>query len=59
MKPLSGEKQLGLALPLELVESSQVNNPSNNETGLDVSHHACISPRAGEKSFSLTSFFIG
>ena len=59
MKPSSWDQQLGLALPLELAESSQINNPSDNETGLDVSHHACISPRAREKFFSLTSFFIG
>jgi hypothetical protein len=59
MKPSSWDQQLGLALPLELAESSQINHPSNNETGLDVSHHARISPRDGEKFFSLTSFFIG
>jgi hypothetical protein len=27
--------------------------------GLDVSHHTRISPRGGEKSFFLTSSFIG
>jgi len=27
--------------------------------GLDVSHHARISQRGGEKLFFLTSFFIG
>jgi hypothetical protein len=30
-----------------------------NGVGLDVSHHARISQRGGEKIFSLTSFFIG
>jgi hypothetical protein len=30
-----------------------------NEVGLDVSHHARISQRGGEKLFYLTSSFIG
>jgi hypothetical protein len=30
-----------------------------NGVGLDVSHHARISQRGGEKLFYLTSFFIG
>jgi hypothetical protein len=61
MKPLSGEKQLRLALPpqLAVAQSNQINNPSKNETGLDASHHARISPRGGEKLFFLTSSFIG
>ncbi len=61
MKPSSWDKQLGLALPLERAagQSNQTNNPSKNETGLDVSHHIRISPRGGEKLFFLTSSFIG
>ena len=54
MKPSSWDKQLGLALPLERAagQSNQTNNPSKNEVGLDVSHHARIFPRGGEKLFS-------
>jgi hypothetical protein len=54
MKPLSWEKQLGLASPLECaaIQSNQTNNPSNNEVrnevGLDVTHHTRISQRGGE-----------
>jgi hypothetical protein len=65
MKPSSWDKQLGLASPRESAtsQSDQTNNPSKNEVrngvGLDVSHHARISQRGGEKIFSLTSFFIG
>jgi hypothetical protein len=65
MKPSSWDKQLGLALPRDSAasQSDQTNNPSKNEVrnevGLDVSHHARISQRGGEKLFYLTSFFIG
>ena len=50
MKPLSWDKQLGLALPLESAagQSYQTNNPSKNNVGLDVSHHTRISLRGGE-----------
>src|SRR3984885_14730585 len=44
-------------------QSDQTINPSKNvernEVGLDVSHHARISQRGGEKIFYLTSSFIG
>jgi len=65
MKPSSWDQQLGLALPRESAasQSDQTNTPSKNEVrnevGLDVSHHARISQRGGEKLFFLTSFFIG
>ena len=65
MKPSSWDKQLGLALPRESAasQSDQTNNPSKDEVrdevGLDVSHHARISQRGGEKLFFLTSSFIG
>jgi hypothetical protein len=61
MRPSSWDKQMGLASPRESAasQSDQTNNPSKNEVGLDVSHHARISQRGGEKLFSLTSFFIG
>jgi len=61
MKPLSWDKQLGLALPLERAagQSNQTNNPSKNEVGLDVSHHTRVFSRGGEKFFFLTSSFIG
>ena len=54
MKPLSWDKQLGLALPLERAagQSNQTNNPSKHEVGLDVSHHTRVFPRGGEKFFS-------
>ena len=41
MKRSSRDKQLGSALPLESAtsQSGQTNHPSENETGLDVSHH--------------------
>jgi hypothetical protein len=60
MKPLSWDKQLGLASPLQCAtgQSGQTNNPSK-ETGLDASHYTRISPRGGEKFFLLTSSFIG
>jgi hypothetical protein len=63
MKPFSWDKQLGLVLPRESAasQSDQTNNPSKDEVrngvGLDVSHHARISLRGGEKIFSLTSSF--
>jgi hypothetical protein len=67
MKPLSWDKQLGLASPLQCaaIQSGQTNNPSmdkdevGDEVGLDVSHHTRISQRGGENLFSLTSSFIG
>jgi hypothetical protein len=61
MKPLSGDKQLGLASPLKYaaIQSGQTNNPSRNETGLDATHHTRISLRGGENLFFLTSSFIG
>jgi len=65
MKPSSWDKQLGLALPRKSAasQSDKTKNPSKNEVrnevGLDVSHHARISQRGGEKLFYLTSFFIG
>jgi hypothetical protein len=62
MKPLSWDKQLGLALPREsaAIQSGQTNNPSKkDEVGLDASHHTRIFPRGGENLFFLTSSFIG
>ena len=55
MEPLSWDKQLGLASPLESAagQSNQTNNPSmdkdeaGDKVGLDASHHARISPRGG------------
>jgi hypothetical protein len=61
MKPSSWDKQLGLALPLERAagQSNQTTNPSKNDVGLDVSHHNHVFPKGAEKSFFLTSSFIG
>ena len=61
MKPLSWDKQLGLALPLKCaaIQNGQTNNPSRNETGLDASHHIRILPKGGKNLFFLTSSFIG
>jgi hypothetical protein len=61
MKPLNWDnKQLGLASPLQSA-ASQSGQPITlaRMRGLDVSHHTRISPRGGEKSFFLTSSFIG
>ena len=60
MKPLSWDKQLGLASPLESAasQSGQTNNPSEHEVGLDASHHTRVFSRGG-RSFFLTSSFIG
>lgn len=61
MKPLSWDKQLGLALPLERAagQSDQTNHPSKNEVRLDASHHIHVSPEGRGKYFFLTSSFIG
>jgi hypothetical protein len=67
MKPLSWDKQLGLASPLKCaaIQSGQTKNPSKDkdevvdEVGLDASHHTRIFLRGGENLFSLTSPFIG
>ena len=64
MKPSSWDQQLRLASPREnAARQSEQINPSKNEVrdevGLDVSHHARISQRGGEKLFFLTSPFIG
>jgi hypothetical protein len=55
MKPSSWDKQLGLASPQgsPTNQSDQTNNPSKNETGLDVNRYTRISPRGrGEVFFS-------
>ena len=67
MKPLSWDKQLGLASPLKYaaIQSGQTNNPSKDKdvardkVGLDASHHTRIFQRDGETIFSLTSSLIG
>ena len=67
MKPLSWDKQLGLASPLKYaaIQSEQTNNPSmdkheaGDEVGLDASHHTRIFLRGGENLFFLTSSLIG
>jgi hypothetical protein len=59
MKPLSWDKQLGLALPLKHAasQSGQTNNPSEKDTGLDVSHHTRVSPEGRGKCFFLDILF--
>jgi hypothetical protein len=61
MKPLSWDKQLGLALPLERAagQSDETNHPSMNEVGLDVSHHIHLSLEGRGSIFFLSSSFIG
>jgi hypothetical protein len=67
MKPLSWDKQLGSASPLESAagQSDQTDNPSmdkdetGDKVGLDASHHTRIFLRGGENLFFLTSSFIG
>jgi hypothetical protein len=59
MKPLSWDKQLGLASPLQCaaIQSGQTNNPSmdkdevGDEVGLDVSPHPHLSEGRGESFF--------
>jgi len=55
MKPSSWEKQLGLVSPLKSAasQSGQTNNPSENETGLDASHHTDFSPEGRGENFFL------
>jgi hypothetical protein len=59
MKPLSWNKQLGLALPLERAagQSDETNHPSKNEVGLDVSHHIHLSLEGRGKYFFLDILF--
>lgn len=59
MKPLSWDKQLGLVSPLKHAasQSNETNNPSKNETGLDVSHHTHVSPEGRGKYFFLDILF--
>ena len=65
MKPLSWDKQLGLASPLGSAAGKQTNNPSmdkdeaGDKVGLDASHHTRFFLRGGENLFFLTSSFIG
>src|ERR1035437_8317169 len=59
MKPLSWDKQLGLVSPLKHAasQSNETNNPSKNETGLDVSHHTHVSPEGRGKYLFLDILF--
>jgi hypothetical protein len=58
MKPLSGDKQLGLVSPLKCAAiQSGTNDPSRNETGLDASHHIHVSPEGSGKYFFLDILF--
>jgi len=59
MKPLSWDKQLGLALPLKCaaIQSGQTNNPSKDEVGLDASHHIHVSPEGRGKYCFLDILF--
>src|SRR5450755_746967 len=61
MKPLSWDKQLGLASPLECaaIQSGQDQNPLRREKGLDANHHIHVSPGGRGRTFFLTSSLIG
>ena|ERR1700731_2813138 len=61
MKPLSWDKQLGLASPLECaaIQSGQDQNPLRRENGLDANHHIHVSPGGRGRIFFLTSSLIG
>jgi hypothetical protein len=61
MKPVSWDKQLGLASQLECAasQSRKIKSPSNKETRLDASHTSTSPARGEEKTFFLTSFLIG
>jgi hypothetical protein len=55
MKPLSWDKQLGLASPLEYaaIEGGKAKGPSRRQTGLDASHHIQGLPRGEAENFFL------
>jgi hypothetical protein len=59
MKPLSWDKQLGLASPLKCaaIQSGQTNHPSKNKVGLDASRHAHLSLEGTGESFLLDILF--
>jgi len=59
MKPVSWDKQLGLASPLETAasQSGKIKSPSNKEAGLDVSHHALVSREGRGENFFLDILF--
>jgi hypothetical protein len=59
MKPSSGDKQLGMLSPLKsaAMQSGQTNHPSQNEVGLDVSHHIHLSLEGEGKYFFLDILF--
>ena len=60
MKPLSWDKQLELASPLNYAAiQGKIKSPSNKEAGLDASHHALVSREGRGENFFLTSSFIG
>ena len=59
MKPSSGDKQLGMLSPLKsaAMQSGETNHPSQNEVGLDVSHHIHLSLEGRGKYFFLDILF--
>jgi hypothetical protein len=59
MKPVSWDKQLGLASPLKCaaIQSGKIKSPSNKEAGLDVSHHALVSREGRGENFFLDILF--
>jgi hypothetical protein len=59
MKPSSGDNQLGMLSPLKsaAMQSGQTNHPSQNEVGLDVSHHIHLSLEGRGKYFFLDILF--
>src|SRR5882757_894039 len=61
MKPLSWDKQLGLAspLPYAAIQSGKNQNPPHEGDGLDASHHIQVFSEGAEENFFLTSSFIG
>jgi hypothetical protein len=58
MKPLSWDKQLGLASPLNHAAiQGKIESPSNKEAGLDVSHQALVSREGRGENFFLDILF--
>ena len=61
MKPLSWDKQLGLASPLNYAanQSGNINikSPSKKEAGLDVSHQRLVSREGRGENFFLDILF--
>ena len=59
MKPVNGDKQLGLTPPLKCAanQSAKIKNPSNKDARLDASHTGSVSREGEGENFSLDIHF--